>query len=277
MKRRQPTRALPNHGLEVTGLVLTIGEKTTPRALRSLKKQTLPCRDVVLVKKVFPFHRAMNHGIRRVQTPFFLQCDADMVPDPDCIDVLAGFLADDVGVVLGYLTDDLLGKIQAIKLFRTECFDRLKFPNSISPDTECINQMKAKGWRFVFATRQEAAHGHPPDILGAHKPEYSPLYTFNKFRLMGSRMRFRGVFREFASTMEKLRANPHPMAPIALIGLSRGLFEVRRTDGLRPRGASEDYRALMRYMHSDNGRNAQFAATTLDGWPAPWPRANSRG
>jgi hypothetical protein len=75
-------------------------------------------------------------------------------------------------------------------------------------------------------------------------------------------MRYRGVFREFASAMRKLRVSQHPMAPIALIALSHGLFMERRTDHLRPGGASKDYRILEQYMRSNNPRNAQFTATT---------------
>jgi len=262
--------------MDVTGLVLSIGERTTPRAVRSLKNQTVPCREIVIVENVSPFYKAMNRGIRRVKTPFFLQCDADMVPDPDCIEVLLGCMDDDVGVVLGYLLDDLLGKIQAIKLFRTEGVRQVQFPNNISPDTECINQMAEQGWRFRFAKRSKAKYGHPPDILGAHQPDYSRLYTFNKFSRLGSRMRYRGVFREFASTMQKLRASAHPMAPIALIALSHGLFMERRTDHLRPGGASKDYHILEQYMRSHNQRNAQFAATTSEARPAKTLRSGNR-
>ena len=98
---------------EVTGLVLSIGEPTTARAIESLRAQTFPCKDIVLIENVSPFHAAMNAGIARISTPFFIQCDADMIADPDCIETMLKFVRNDTGVIIGYLEDALLGQVQA--------------------------------------------------------------------------------------------------------------------------------------------------------------------
>ena len=79
----------------VTGMVLSIGEPSTTRAIESLKAQTIPCEDIVLVENVSPFHEAMNAGIARVSTPLFIQCDADMIADPDCVETLLRSFRDD--------------------------------------------------------------------------------------------------------------------------------------------------------------------------------------
>lgn len=247
--------------MEVTALVLTVGEKTTEEAIRRLREQTVPCGEIIVVRNVTPFHNAINRGISQVKTPFFIQCDADMLLDPDCIETMQRFIKDDVAVLIGYLSDELLGTVQAVKMFRTECFEKAKFSDSVSPDTDCINLLNSMGWKFVFVSRGEERYGHAPDVLGAHKPEYTPLYTFEKFKLEGSRIRYRGVFQEFISCLEKLRNSKHPMAAIALIGLCHGLFIEERKDGLCPYSPSKDFKLLQEFMTSMNRENLAFAIT----------------
>lgn len=246
---------------DVTGLVLTVGEKSTEESIKKLREQCVPCKEIIVVKNVTPFYKAMNRGISQVRTPFFVQCDADMLLDPDCIETMLKFIKDDIGVVIGYLSDELLRTIQAVKMFRTECFKRLKFPNSISPDTNCIIRLREMGWEFVFASRDKERYGHAPDVLGSHKPEYTPLYTFEKFKLEGSRIRHRGVFQEFTSCLEKLKNSRHPMAQIALIGLCHGLFIEKSKDGLRPYLSSKDFKILQKFMASTDMKNVPFAIT----------------
>lgn len=247
--------------MEVTALVLTVGERTTEEAIRRLREQTVPCSEIVVVRNVTPFHKAINRGISQVKTPFFLQCDADMLLDPDCIETMQKFIRDDVAVLIGYLSDELLGTVQAVKMFRTGCFEKVKFSDSISPDTDCINRLSKMGWKFVFVSRGEERYGHAPDVLGSHKPEYTPRYTFEKFKLEGSRIRYRGVFQEFTSCLEKLKNSQHPMALIALIGLCHGLFREARRDMLRPHSPSKDFELLEKFMTSMNTENVAFAIT----------------
>ena len=61
---------------DVTALVLTRGELTIREAVNSLYHQTMPLRDIVMVRDVVPFHKAINAGAARVKTPFFVQVDA---------------------------------------------------------------------------------------------------------------------------------------------------------------------------------------------------------
>jgi len=247
--------------MDVTGLVLTVGEKTTEEAIKRLREQTVPCQEIIVVQNVTPFHKAINRGISQVKTSFFLQCDADMLLDPDCVETMLKFIRDDVAVLIGYLSDELLGTVQAVKMFKTECVKKVGFVNSISPDTHCINLLSKMGWKFVFVNRGEEKYGHAPDVLGTHKPEYAPLYTFEKFKLEGSRIRYRGVSQEFISCLEKLKDSKHPMALIALIGLCHGLFMEERQDRLRPYSRSKDFRLLERFMTSMNVENLAFTIT----------------
>jgi len=131
---------------DVSAVVLSIGEPYTRRAVDSLASQTMPPEDVIVVEHVSPFCRAVNDGARRVRTPFFVQVDADMILDPGCIEVLRRHVRSDTGVVVGALRDSLAGQAIGVKLFRTECFQRLEMPDSISPDTDFGEMLPRHGW-----------------------------------------------------------------------------------------------------------------------------------
>src|SRR5262249_15375726 len=130
---------------DVTALVLSIGEAYTERAIASVRRQTRPAADIVVVRGIHPFHRALNEGARRVHTPFFVQVDADMVLDATCIADLRACIADGVGIVVGHLRDPLQRRTVGIKLFRTCCFEAVQFMDSLSPDTDFGAVLEARG------------------------------------------------------------------------------------------------------------------------------------
>ena len=243
----------------VTGLVLSMGEPTIKNAIEALRNQTHRCVDVKIITNISPFHRAINKGVAEIETEFFLQCDADMVPDPDCIEVFLKHMHDDIGVVIGHLQDPLMGKIQAIKLFRTSCVKTLQFDNHLSPDTDLINRMNQLGWRYVFAKREVSRQGRSDDIFGDHRPHYTDLYTFQKFRLEGARMAKRGIFQELEDSLDRLSQSKHPMAKVAIIGLCNGIFEDRDVDGLEPYAGDQLFEKLHTYQAKVSEKDHIFA------------------
>src|SRR4030095_8543618 len=139
---------------DVTAVLFTIGEPYADRAVASVRAQTVPVADLVVVGAAeSPFHRAFNAGARQARTEFFLQVDADLVLDPDCVEGLRACMRDETGLVTGRLRDPLLGRIGAVRLFRTACFERQGFPDTISPDTDFVAAIEAAGWRRLDALR----------------------------------------------------------------------------------------------------------------------------
>ncbi len=51
---------------DITALLLTIGEAYADRALDSVNRQSLPPQDIIVVRDVRPFHKALNEGASRV-------------------------------------------------------------------------------------------------------------------------------------------------------------------------------------------------------------------
>ena len=237
---------------EVTAVVLSIGEPYTARAIESLAAQTVPLREIITVEHVSPFFRAINEGARRVSTPFFVQVDADMILDVTCIEVLLAGMRDDTGIVVGELRDALFGQVVGVKLFRTECFRRAAMPDSISPDTDFGAQLRQQGWQTAYVGES----GNDRPALGEHRPDYSPLYTYRKLILEGSRLRHRGVRHGLFWIVGKLEQSTNPMAVLAQIALAHGFFLPSERDELKP--PVDDARAGR--LHAFLGANGRLDA-----------------
>lgn len=252
---------------DVTALVLTTGEKTFRKCIKRLRGQSLKPKDIVVVKNVVPFHKAINQGINLVKTEYFIQCDADMILDPDCIEVLRSFMKNKTGVVIGYLEDGLLGTIQAVKMFRTECVKDKSFPDSVATDTDRISRMKKEGHRIVFARRQGRKYDHSPDVFGKHCPDYdNPLYVFGKFSLMGSVVRHRHSFDELKACLAALKKSKHPMSDATLVALCHGIFSIRKRCGHKPFRETKEFKILQEFEKERNSENRIFAITKIKGF-----------
>ena len=217
--------------VDVTAVVLTHGEPSVARALASIRAQTVAPADVVVVSysETSTFHDAINLAARRVRTEFFVQVDADMIPDADCFEVLRSRAEDHIGIVAGLLRDPLEGRIVGIKLFRTECFRRRQYRDGLVCDAVFEREIRADGWRRVSVLdfgRPSAADWH---TLGEHRPDYEPFYTFSKFRVLGARRRVEGNLYAALNVLQHLRTTEHPAALAAQIGFAHGTLAVDRT------------------------------------------------
>ncbi|MCZ6799281.1 MAG: glycosyltransferase [Nitrospirae bacterium] len=209
---------------DVTALLLTVGEETTPRALKSLTRQTLPPREIVVIRNVRPFYKALNTGAAKVRTPFFLQVDADMVLDSTCIKDLRNCVSDDVGVVVGQVRDPMVGRGSGIKLFRTKCFEDIPFRNTISPDTDFSAELLKYGWKTVFALKYADTSPAWWHTFCEHQPSYTLEYTFAKFLIQGGRHRYRNSVFGLRWHFRQLQTVNHPGSDVARIALGHGLF-----------------------------------------------------
>lgn len=223
---------------DVTAVVLTIGEPFTERALESLKSQTLPPHEVIIVENMSPFHRAMNEAARRVKTPFFVQVDSDMILDATCIQALRSAVLEKTGLVIAELRDPLMGQVVGIKLFRTACFQRDAFRDTISPDTDFVEQLEQAGWKTLYIGRPPGQPDAPKHTYGEHRPDYTAAYTYRKFLLEGRRCRYRGARGALEWRFERLervaRENPEMarIAEVAQVAAATGFFLPTERDGL---------------------------------------------
>lgn len=252
---------------DITAVVLTIGEATLSDSLASLQRQTFQLADVIVVRDIHPFPAAMNHGVAQVNTPFLLQCDADMILHPDCVETLISAMDEQTGVSIAYLQDDLLGEIQAVKLYRTECLRKAPFENRIATDSDGIEKIVRQNYSIVFARRKIAGDDHSPDVLGFHRPNYAdPLYVYNKFSVMGSIVRSRNSYREYRGVLDALKQSTHEMADLAITAFCHGLFKDRRQSEHKPFEATEDFSFFRNFSASEQNNHDLFAITRLPGY-----------
>jgi hypothetical protein len=228
----------------VTAVLLTIGEPTLERARASVLRQTHAVSDIVVVDNVRPFHRAVNYGAARVKTPFFIQVDSDMVLDDDCVENLVGRFDDHVGSVLCHLRDPLYGRVEAIKMYRTQCFASGGLPDSISPDTDFHDRMRQQGWVTIYSLRYHDRDRRAWHTFGDHLPEYTQFFGYSRHALDGRRWHYRGNAAALRHHLEKLYASGHPAALISMVGLAHGLFLPGRTDLLSKYEADADFERI---------------------------------
>ena len=236
---------------DVTAVVLTIGEPTTQQAIDSLGRQTALVRDVIVVRDLRPFHKALNVGARRVATPFFVQVDADMILDPHCVATLREAMQPHVGIVVGYLRDAIMQRVVGIKLFRTECFAITQFCDSISPDTDFVDEIARAGWQTVYVGRDLGAERSDPATLGEHRPCYTPAYTYQKHLMVGRRYRYRRDVSGLRWHLGQLEQSQHPSAFVAQIALARGFFREASDDDLGRVQNDEEFARLEAFLRAD--------------------------
>jgi asparagine synthase (glutamine-hydrolysing) len=218
------------HANEISAVVLTTGEPTTQAAIDSLHRQTAALADIIVVRDIAPFHKALNAGVTQVKTPFFVQVDADMVLDDHCIDALRSGMRRDVGIVVGHLRDPLIGQVVGVKLFRTACFQIGMFEDSISPDTDFVADIARPGWKTVYIGRVRTSGPDQWATYGEHRPDYSRPYTYRKHLMEGCRYRYRQTPEAIRWHFGQLEVSWHPAALAAQIGLAQGIFLEQITD-----------------------------------------------
>jgi len=235
---------------DVTAVVLTIGEDTTPRALASVRNRTLPPAEIIVIKNVTPFHNAMNLGASRVKTEFFVQVDADMILDEYCFEDLRTCMAKDVGIALGHLRDKLIPRVCGIRMVRRKCFDKIQLPNSISPSVDFVNDVVKEGWTVVYTLRSIGSNKKVWHTFGEHRPNYTPDYTYSKHLLLGRRYRYRKDLGGLLWHLAELKNSNHSVSLIAQVAMAHGVFLEGDEDLLTPFSENEDFTFLEKFLPS---------------------------
>ena len=230
---------------DVTAVALSMGERTAARARASIERQTRPPCAVVTVEGVSPYHEAFNQAVSQVSSEFIVGVDADMVLDANCFRDLRSCATDRIALVVGHLRDPLLGRIQGVKLIRTETIHEQGYPDSISSDVDFANTLPGRGWSVVYALNAV----HPtPHTFGEHRPDYSPRYTFGRFYVQGARHRYRGALASLQELTYRLAHSEHPSASIAVLAAAHGAFRQQRHDERQPYVDNPEFRALQPFL-----------------------------
>jgi glycosyltransferase involved in cell wall biosynthesis len=229
---------------DVTAVILSLGENYTERAIASVRRQSLPAAEMIVIRGISPFHRAFNSAVSRVRTEFFVQVDADMILDSTCIADLRGCMSERVGIVVGHLRDSLLGRIIGIKLFRKLCCDRVNLQDSLSSETDSAEAILKEGWTTIYPAKYLGDWG----TFGEHRPDYNPHYTFCKFLRDGAKARYRRNGLSLRRVFRRLQGSEHKVATIATIGAAHGIFIKEKRDLHGPLMQSDEFEFLERFL-----------------------------
>jgi hypothetical protein len=223
--------------LPVSGLLLTIGEKSFPSSYQALKNQTAPLQELIVIRNVSPFSKAFNDGVTAVKTPFFIQCDADMILDPNCAEVLFSKMNDRTGMVVGLLRDPLQGRIRGVKLYRTECCQRFPLADSFNCEEIFRLDLLKHGW-FV-----EMMKANEPTV-GTHETDLTDsVYQFERFKFLGVKIHARRAWWDFAYRLIRLTRSTHQeVVPLAVSAMVCGIYITHQADHLKGYVESPEYR-----------------------------------
>jgi hypothetical protein len=166
---------------DVTALVFTCDPSPLlEECLAAVRSQTLPARRIEIVRNVMPISRAFQEGLDRVETPYFVSVDDDMILHPRCFEQLHYLLtrsSNRAEVVLG-LEDPLLGIIQGIHFYRTSAVAPIGFHpcDEKGPERRLSRKLRAAGYETLADISI---------VAGRHHPVYTPLEVFWKYRFYG--------------------------------------------------------------------------------------------
>jgi hypothetical protein len=157
-----------------------------------------------------------------------------MILDKNCLEDLRRYFRKDIGLVAGYLRDEVMGRQSGIKMFRTKCFENAKFKDSISPDTDFTDDLRRQGYKLRYAKQTFGEQRHSPD----------PAYFFSKYLLEGMRYRYRKAAGGLVWRFKCLQRRGHELSLICQIALAHGIFLKDEKDLLKPFAPDRDYNIL---------------------------------
>jgi hypothetical protein len=220
--QQSPTAIEPQPG--ISALLLTIGEPTTAEAHQALQNQTLPLQQISIIKNERPFSSAFNLGVSSIESEFFIQCDADMILDPNCAEVLLSRMNDQTGMVVAYLRDPLQGKVRGVKLYRTACCKKYPFENHLDCEDMFRKRLLQNHWNVEIIKNDRTLGKHAPDANDS-------IYQFERFKHMGAKIAARKAWFDLAYRLNQLgRAQDQQIVPLAVSAMICGFYIVKNED-----------------------------------------------
>ncbi len=240
---------------DITAVVLSVGERTTERAIRSVRRQSVEAKELLVIRDITPYYRAMNHAASRVKTDYFVVVDADMVLDKNCVEQLRENMLDGVGIAMGALRDPLMGTENGIKMYNKKCFEKARFKNTVSSDTDFFDDICKHGWKVkrISESTDDDRFKRNIHTFGDHLPEYDEVYVFRRYFLLGRRYHYRNDPQNLKKRLFRLAEVNHEYSAVAQIALAHGIFSNDNGDMLNPLLyiANEDFRTLKKFIKSN--------------------------
>jgi hypothetical protein len=246
-------------GREISAIVITVDPNPLyERCLASVRAQSIMPHTIEIVRNEMPASKASQVGLERIETPYYLSVDGDMVLHPTCIERLYFEMQrhENCAEALATLIDPYLGEITGVRLYRTEPVRAIGF-----------YPLRSEKGHDRFMTAELARCGYQVvncrSVQGLHHPVYTADEAFWKFRVMGEKLRhypsYRPTFEE--TTRRLMRAWTDGNDEVALVALA-GLFEGLESEDTgaeltyEGRAGHEGLRRLTEYLEAARARRA---------------------
>lgn len=153
--------------INTTVFVLSRNEPTLKDCIYALEKNKYFDQvQVEFIKNISPVNEALNTILDRVDTPYYVQVDADMVLYPFALGRLITDIISapkDVWMIDYTLYDTLFHRnVSGIKIFRSELSKQAQYENVIGCDVDHNEKMISLGFKMI----QHCGFEH--DVLGKH-------------------------------------------------------------------------------------------------------------
>ncbi len=210
---------------EVTVFVIAVEKQKNYQAcLKALRKQT--CK--FTLEKVLdyaPMSKAFNQMLVKCKTPYFIQCDEDMILYPDTVRLMYQAIkktTPQTGILLFHLKDVHLKKtIRGVRIYRTNIAKKYPFQDTLACENTQKIQMKKEGTLTKVDNR----------IVGKHSPYWTTYTIFQRYFNFMERHKLHKRHKEIPQELwETLKQSPNELNLYALLGAFSSLFNNKVQD-----------------------------------------------
>jgi hypothetical protein len=201
-------------------LLVTEHKKNFEKCIEALQNQTVKFT-LDIISDVSPMSEAFNQMLVRCKTPYFVQCDEDMVLYPNAIETMMKdcyLMTGKTAQIYYKLHDFHLNKtIGAVKLYDTKINQQFPFSNVFCCELQQKNLLQDKGGYNIIEKEE---------ILGLHSPCWEKDKIFAHYKNMGDRQRIHKCHDDILPRLYDLvRTDPSELNIYALLGMCYGLAE----------------------------------------------------
>jgi wyosine [tRNA(Phe)-imidazoG37] synthetase (radical SAM superfamily) len=224
---------------EVTVFLITVGASSYPRAKKALKKQN--CQFTFKeIAWMAPMSAAFQEMLNQCETPYFVQCDEDMICKPFAVKALYdsianpdmkhqfyaefGWSPDECAMVCHPLWDVHLQRTRlGIKIYRHEAMVQAPYQDKQSCEMDQLERIKSLGfhyrteWGSPWSSHNGKLNRTDQAILALHGTSYTPREAFTTYLDMAQKCRdvggndwFRDHPKQFLDQVLAKQSAKHP-------------------------------------------------------------------
>lgn len=161
-------------------MIMYTGETTYKECMGSVRRQTYQPARTIVIENVFPLNSSINERHRRMELPYSIKVDADMILYQGAFEALykeIKQLGTEYWGISGMLLDPFLDEMGGVHIQRTEYLKDIEVPNRIGADRWLAKLMKSKGYK----------HKEFPVVLGEHRSDWSLEAIFKRHVRVGQK------------------------------------------------------------------------------------------